>query len=165
MKKIAVYASNLGFAEQVARSVCSKLNIEKIEDVQDIEMTELLDYDKIVLVVSTHAEGEIQRDFAAKIDDFQALNLSGKTVALVGLGDGVKHGETFNNAQGQLYDMAKAAGATLVGSSNPADYNYQETQSVRDGVFPGLVIDLENEDHLTAKRIDAWVEQVKASLS
>lgn len=163
MKKIAVYASNLGFAENIARLVAEKLDIETIEDVQDIEMNQLENYDGILLVVSTHGDGEIQRDFDAKIDDFQALNLKGKTVALVGLGDGVEHGETFNNAQGQLYDMAKAAGATLVGSSNPADYSYKETQSIRDGVFPGLVIDLENENHLTEQRVETWLEQVQGS--
>lgn len=164
MEKIVVYASNLGFAENIANTVAEKLKIETVEDVQNIEMAQLQDYDKIVLVVSTHGDGEIQRDFAAKIDDFKALDLTNKTVALVGLGDGVKHGETFNNAQGQLFDMAKNQGASLVGSSDPKNYSYQETQSIRDGVFPGLVIDLENEDHLTQKRIDAWLEQVKESL-
>lgn len=164
MEKIVVYASNLGFAENIARTIAKKLDIETIEDVQTIEMAQLTNYDKIILVVSTHGDGEIQRDFAAKLDDFKALDLSSKTVALVGLGDGVKHGETFNNAQGQLYDMAKDQGATLVGSSDPENYSYQETQSIREGVFPGLVIDLENEDHLTQKRIDAWLEQVRESL-
>ena len=163
MSKIAVYASNLGFAADIAKRIAPKLEIDEVVDVQDIEMSKLNDYDKILLVVSTHAEGEIQRDFNAKIDDFRALDLSGKTVALVGLGDGIGHGETFNNAQGQLYDIAKAAGATLIGSSDPEEYRYEETESIRDGKFPGLVLDVENEDHLTMRRINRWLEEVQSA--
>lgn len=165
MRKIAVYASNLGFAADVAKRIAPKLGIDEVVDVQNLAMETLKNYDKILLVVSTHAEGEIQRDFNAKIADFRALDLHGKTVALVGLGDGIGHGETFNNAQGQLYDMAKAAGAVLVGSSDPAEYRYEATESIRDGQFPGLVLDVENEDHLTMRRISRWLEDVMPEFS
>lgn len=158
MKKIAVYASNIGVAKGVCEKIAPQLGIEKIVDVKDFSLKDLANFDKILLVVSTHVVGEIQKDFNAQIDDFKALDLNGKTVALVTLGDGIGHGDAFNDALGELYDICVANNATLVGSSDPATYTFEETDSIRDGIFPGLALDVDNEAHLTDSRIQKWLE-------
>jgi len=41
-------------------------------------------------------------------------------------------------------------------------YEFDESQSIIDGKFIGLVIDEDNESDLTTKRVDLWVDQVKS---
>ena len=157
MKKIAVYATNMGAAKNVCEKIAPALGIDEVVDVKNFSLKDLANYDKILLVVSTHVVGEIQKDFNAQIQDFKDLDLTNKTVALVTLGDGVAHGEAFNDALGELYDICSANNATLVGNSDPENYTFEETDSIRDGVFPGLALDVENEDHLTDSRIKTWL--------
>ncbi len=165
MKKTGIfYATNLGAAATVAKQIGEKLNVTDIYDVRIVPISKMMSFDSLVLVVSTHFEGDIQRDFAAHLDDFRRLDLSGKTVAVVGLGDGMDHGHTFNNALGKIYDLAIEQGATCVGSSEVDTYDYEETLSLRDGRFPGLALDIPNQDDLTQTRIEQWVEQVKEHL-
>ncbi len=158
MKKIAVYASNIGVAKGVCEKIAPQLGIEKVVDVKDFALKDLQDFDKILLVVSTHVVGEIQKDFNAQIDDFKDLDLTDKTVALVTLGNGVTNSDTFNDALGELYDICEDCDATLVGHSDPSEYTYDNTASIRNGVFPGLALDVDNEAHLTDSRIEKWLE-------
>jgi flavodoxin I len=44
----------------------------------------------------------------------------------------------------------------------PTDgYDFKKSKAVRDGKFLGLVIDVENQDHLSDKRVKAWVAQLQ----
>lgn len=160
MKNAIFYASNKGFAGDIAKRIASKLHIADVFDIKDTAIEKITEYQNIVLVVSTHADGAIQRDLQAQLDNFKGLNLQGKTIAIVGLGDGVGHGDTFNNAMGAVYDIIQANGGKTVGTSEATAYVYDETNALRDGQFPGLALDLPNQSLLNEERLDAWVKQV-----
>lgn len=160
MKKAIFYASNKGFAGDVAKRIAGKLNIADIFDIKDISVNKITGYSHVILVVSTHADGEIQRDLKAQLDDFKALNFSNTTLALVGLGDGVGHADTFNNALGEVYDIVSAGGANTVGNSENEGYVYEATTALRNGKFPGLALDLPNQSLINEERINAWIAQI-----
>lgn len=162
MSTAVFYASNTGVAGNVAKKIASKLSVSNVFDVKETSVKTMTDYDKLVIVVATHKVGEIQNDLAAQIDDFKALNLSGKTVAICGLGDAIKHKDTFNSAIGKVYDIVKACGAKIVGSVENKGYTYESSDAIRDGKFAGLPIDEANESNLTDGRIDAWLSSIKS---
>ena len=64
----------------------------------------------------------------------------------------------------ELYDAAKAGGATLVGEVEIDGYTFDDSDAVVDNKFVGLALDDINEDDRTESRIDAWLEQIKGSL-
>lgn len=155
------YASNKGFAGDVANRIATKLNTTEVFDIKDTDITKINDYAKVVLVVATHKVGEIQNDLAGKLDDFKQLDFNGKTVGLVGLGDGIDKGrETFNNALGKVYDLVKEQGANVVGFTENENYLFQKTDALRDGKFPGLALDVPNQSILNEARISNWVASI-----
>ena len=93
-----------------------------------------------------------------------AHDLSGKVVALYGLGDQGKYGHRFANAMYELYDNIKAARATIVGGWGTTGYDFSESKSVVDGQFVGLVLDHSNQSLLTEERIERWLEMIKPAL-
>jgi flavodoxin I len=52
----------------------------------------------------------------------------------------------------------------VVGACDTADYDYLESTAVVNGEFVGLPLDDENQGHLTASRIEAWLEKIKPEL-
>lgn len=155
------YASNKGFAGDVANRIQSKLKDADVFDIKDTEIEKMQNYSKIILVVATHKVGEIQNDLAAKLDSFKELDFNEKTVGLVGLGDALGHGKvTFNNALGKVYDLVKAQGAIVVGFTENKDYLFEKTDSLREGKFPGLALDLPNQSILNESRISNWVAAI-----
>lgn len=95
-------------------------------------------------------------------DDFSKLDLSGKTVALFGLGDQDGYDDTFVDAMGILYEKSLALGANVIGAFDiDSDYDYESSAAVVDGKFVGLAIDEDNQEELSDKRISLWVSQIK----
>ncbi len=155
------YASNKGFAADVAKEVATKLNTKNVFDIKDTKVAQMLNYDKLVIVVATHKVGEIQKDLAEQLEDFSNLNFAGKTVALIGLGDGVQYGkETFNDALGKVYDIVSKQSANVVGFTENTGYLFEKTNALRDGKFPGLALDLPNQSSLNEARITQWVDSL-----
>lgn len=56
------------------------------------------------------------------------LDLSGKPVAVFGLGDSVGYGEYFCDAMEELYSTFKAAGAKMVGHWPADDYQHEDSK-------------------------------------
>ena len=95
------------------------------------------------------------------IVSLQSLDLSGKKVASFGLGDQGSYGDNFCDAAGELYDCFSAQGATMVGLTATDDYDYSDSQALRDGKFCGLLCDEDNEYDKSEGRANDWVEQLK----
>jgi flavodoxin I len=90
----------------------------------------------------------------------ESVDLSGKTVALFGLGDQVGYPDEFVDALGIFYKKLKKLGAPdrlLVGGW----LRVQQIQGGRDGEFVGLVLDQDNQADLTEERLEEWLERVK----
>ena len=95
-------------------------------------------------------------------NDLPNLDLSGKTVAIFGLGDQESYSDNFCDAAGELYDCLTAQGAKVVGFTPTDGYSHSESKAIRDGKFVGLMCDEDNEYDKSEERATAWVEQLKS---
>ncbi|EGN56520.1 flavodoxin [Hallella multisaccharivorax DSM 17128] len=156
-KTIVVYGSSTGTCEAIAKTLGQKLGANVIE-VSSLTDTDVKNADNLVLGTSTWGAGEMQDDWYDGVKVLKSVGLSGKKVAIFGCGDSESYSDTFCGGMKELYDAAKAAGATMVGDNVSTDgYTYDDSDSVVNGHFIGLALDDVNEDNKTEERIDAWL--------
>lgn len=155
-KTIVVYGSTTGTCENIAQTIGSQTGAEVI-NVADLSADQLAEADNILLGTSTWGAGELQDDWYDGVETVKSADLSGKKVAIFGCGDSASYSDTFCGGMKELYDAAKAAGATLVGAVSTDGYTFDDSEAVVDGAFVGLALDDVNEDDKTDERIAAWV--------
>lgn len=163
MKKYGIfYGSTTGTCKDVAGRIAKALGVAE-EDVRDVAKSapsDVADYEVLVLGTSTWGSGELQDDWYDFVAGLEELDLTGKEIALFGVGD-ESMSDTFCGAVGELYKRLKDTGAKFIGSF-PADvYDYNETEADVDGKIVGLLLDEVNKPELTDGRIEAWVEEIK----
>lgn len=166
MKKIGIfYGSTTGTTHEVADKIAEKLNVDSadIYDVADCAPSDVAPYDLLVLGSSTWGDGELQEDWQSFIDGLEQLDLSGKEIAIFGVGDETMS-DTFCNAVGELYHRLQKTGAKFVAPFNADGYDFAHTGADVDGVIVGLVLDNVNHEELTDKRIDQWCKEVETYL-
>ena len=145
-----IFGSSMGNTEEAASFLAENLGLEnELLNVANCDAAKLNGFDKLILGVSTWGTGDLQDDWDAF--DFGGLKLSGKTVAIFGMGDAESYADSFCGAMGKLYDEVVKAGA----------YKFDESEAVRGGKFVGLPLDADNESEKTEPRISAWIEQIK----
>ena len=162
-KTIVVYGSSTGTCEAIAGKIAEKLDVEAI-NVSDLTADVIAENDNLLIGTSTWGAGELQDDWYDGVDTLKGADLSGKVVAVFGCGDSASYSDTFCGAMKELYDAAKAGGATVVGEADIDGYTFDDSDAVVDNKFVGLALDDINEDDKTDGRIDAWLEQINGSL-
>ncbi|WP_300356036.1 flavodoxin [Fusobacterium sp.] len=158
MKTGIFYGSTTGTTEGVAQKVGALLGAD-VMSATEIDKVE--DYDFVIFATSTWGMGDLQDDWMGALDTLATKNLSGKKVALIGVGDQASFGDTFVDGIATIYEEIKDKGITLVGKTSTDGYDFSGSRSAEDGEFLGLVIDENNQSDLTEERINAWVEKVK----
>lgn len=148
------YGSTTGVTEQVAEKLGNLLNA-KVFHAGDIE--KILEFDTAILATSTWGIGDIQDDWIGPLEKLKSLNLSGKKVGIVGVGDQESFSSSFVNGMRELYATVTEANATVVGSTSTDGYSFNESTAIENGNFVGLVIDETNQSNLTDERIEKWV--------
>jgi flavodoxin I len=162
-KTIVVYGSSTGTCEAIAAKIAERIGAEAI-NVSDLTADVIAENDNLLIGTSTWGAGELQDDWYDGVDTLKGADLSGKVVAVFGCGDSASYSDTFCGAMKELYDAAKAGGATVVGEVDIDGYTFDDSDAVVDNKFVGLALDDINEDDKTDSRIDAWIEQIKGSL-
>jgi flavodoxin I len=162
-KTIVVYGSSTGTCEAIAAKIAERIGAEAI-NVSDLTADVIAENDNLLIGTSTWGAGELQDDWYDGVDTLKGADLSGKVVAVFGCGDSASYSDTFCGAMKELYDVAKAGGATVVGEVDIDGYTFDDSDAVVDNKFVGLALDDINEDDKTDSRIDAWIEQIKGSL-
>lgn len=140
------------------------INME--EDFDDVE-DQLMEYDILFVGSSTWGQGDVHHSWVdpqLEIED-EGFDFSGKTVALFGAGDCVKHGEHFCSALAKLKKTFEKAGATVVGSIPKEGYTYEFSLAEEGDQLCGLAIDQHNEEDKTEERIEKWIDILKRDLS
>ena len=134
-----IYGSTTGMTEAVAAKIANSLGAQ----VFNVNAADAAAFDAELLVLgsSTWGIGDLQDDWAAKLDAVKG-NFAGKKVAVFGLGDSQGFADSFCVAAETIANAAKDAGATLVGDV--------------------LKLDDTNEADQTDAKIAAWVETIKA---
>ncbi|AXX93078.1 flavodoxin [Malaciobacter molluscorum LMG 25693] len=155
------YASSTGNTEEVAHKIADKLNGIDIFNISDKSIENINSYDNLIIGTPTWGEGDLQDDWDEKWEEFCALDLSNKTIALFGLGDQDSYGDEFCDALGIMYEQIKKAGANIIGFTSIEGYEHEYSKAQIDDEFVGLVIDEDNQDDLTDERIENWTDQIK----
>lgn len=164
MKKFGIfYGSSTGVMADVAHRIAKKLGVadEDIHDVAKSAPSSIADYENLILGTSTWGAGEEQEDWFDFLNSLEMIDLRGKRIALVGVGDETM-ADSFCSGVGHLYKRLKNTGAYFMGSY-PADvYKFTHSDAMVDGQPVGLLLDEVNHPTLTDGRIDGWLLTLKS---
>ncbi|MCM1310424.1 MAG: flavodoxin [Bacteroides sp.] len=159
MKKIGIfYGSSTGVMADVAKRIAARLGVaaEDIHDVAKTAPSEVGEYENLILGTSTWGVGVEQEDWFDFLNGLDMIDLRGKRIALVGVGDETM-ADTFCSGVGHIYQRLKNSGAYFTGSY-PADvYKFNRSEAMVDGQPVGLLLDEVNHPDLTDGRIDGWL--------
>ncbi len=162
------FGSTTGNTEHIAELSSAEFGsaVSITANITDIEPSDLLKYDVLVLGIPTWNVGELQFDWEDFLPQMKGLDLTGKKIAMFGLGDAFGYAENFLDALGLLWDELKHMGSPeLVGVWPSAGYVFDESKGMfDDNHFLGLGLDEENESDMHEERIKAWTAQVRGEL-
>lgn len=167
MSKIGLFfGSDEGNTESVAHRIQQRLGEDNVDvhDIADVTQLEFADYHHVILGIPTWDFGQIQSDWEDFWDDISEVDFTGKIVALVGLGDQFGYGDYFLDAMGMLHDVIVANGAAIVGHWSVEGYDFDASKALTpdQSHFVGLAIDEDQQEEMTAARLNQWCEQVVA---
>ena len=167
MKQVGIFfGSSSGKTAAVAARIYEKIGKERsdLRDVEQAAPADLLAYELLILGISTWGIGELQEDWGGFLAAVQHLDLSGKKVALFGLGDQESYPKSFADALGLLYEALLKTGCRFIASWPVDGYAYERSSAVQGGAFVGLVLDEDNQPELSDQRLDSWLKIVLQSL-
>lgn len=164
MTKIAIiFGSSTGATEAVAEKIQAKFDGATLFNADGVSVNDIQEYDFLILGASTTGVGDLQDDWEVLLPKVAKMDLSGKKVALFGLGDSASFSTSFAGAMGQIYNALKGK-VEFVGSVSTDGYTFDDSEALIDGKFVGLALDEDNEYDLTDKRIEDWVADLKSQL-
>lgn len=175
MAKIGIFfGTDTGNTRKVAKAIAKALgdDADAPVNVQKAEVEDLLKYDRLILGSPTLGDGELpgldaggeSESWGEFLPKLKEADLSGKTIALFGLGDQNGYPDNFVDALGIIHKRLSKAGAAFVGQWPIDGYEFNKSKAVVDGRFVGLVLDQDNQKELTDERLATWLEQVKPAL-
>lgn len=175
MGKIGIFfGTDTGRTRLVAKQIARKLGDAAAMPV-NIGRTTLADFlahDRLIVGSPTLGDGELpgastglaQPSWEEFLPQLAGVDLSGKMIAIFGLGDQKKYPDEFVDAIGILHDVFAASGATVVGRWPVAGYEFSASQAVDGDHFLGLALDQHHQPLLTEGRLDAWLAQIGPDL-
>ncbi|MGF1737609.1 flavodoxin FldA [Photobacterium satsumensis] len=150
------FGSDTGNTEKVAEKIAAKLALDP-QDIAGNSSDIFDDYDLLILGTPTANYGEMQPDWDYFVPEMEDADLTGKKVALFGLGDQVDYPDSFLDAMGELAEMVEEAGGELIGEWPTDGYEFNHSRAVKDGKFVGLALDEDRQPELTDDRIATWL--------
>jgi flavodoxin I len=175
MAKIGIFfGTDTGRTRLIAKQIAKKLGAVADAPVNIGRATpdDFLAYDRLILGSSTLGDGELpglstglsQPSWEEFLPQLSGTYLTGKTVAIYGLGDQKKYPNEFVDAIGLIHEALRAAGAHMVGYWPIAGYEFTASQAVDGDYFLGLALDQINQPLLTEERLEAWLTQTLPEL-
>ena len=159
MNVTVIYGTDNGATKTVASRIAEKLG-GKALNVRSAQTTSFESCDLLVLGSPTCGNGTLQSDWEDKLETLKKADLTGKKVALFGTGDQISYPDTYLDAMGMLYDAVVEKGATVIGFTDTAGYDYSNSLAERDGKFVGLALDEDGQPDETEGRIATWTHQL-----
>jgi len=164
MEKVGVfYSFNTQKTKKIAEKIIEAFGPENVEAVNAENITEeqFVKYKRLVLGVPTWFDGELPNYWDEFVPALEELDLTGKTIAIFGLGDQVGYPENFGDAVGLMADLLESRNARIVGETSTEGYHFESSKALKNGKFQGLILDQENQARLTSDRVKEWVAQIK----
>ena len=118
-------------------------------------------FDNIIAGTSTWFDGELPTYWDEFLPEIESIDMTGKKVALFGLGDQERYPDNFVDGIGILAEAFTKSNAELVGFMPVSDYQFTQSRAVKEGHFLGLALDVENQSEQTEERILKWVAELK----
>lgn len=163
MKKIGLfYGTTSGKTRKAAELIQKEFGPKSCEifNIKDTQAHVILKFDNLIFGTSAWGIGDMQDDWEIFIEHLAELDLSGKRIALFGLGDQKEYPGSFADGLGTLYCRTPNK-ENIVGLCSTKGYKYYYSAAEKDGKFVGLVLDSDSQPELTAGRIKSWVAQLK----
>ena len=168
MKKIALFYGGI-----TAKTAVVALKIQEafgenevvLIPIEGATRKEFESFDNIIAGTSTWFDGELPTYWDEFLPEIGSMDLSGKKVALFGLGDQERYPDNFIDGIGILAVAFAGSNADLVGFTPTSGYHFNQSQAVKDGHFLGLALDVENQPDQTEERILQWVAELKKEFS
>ncbi len=164
------FATTTGKTEDIAERIHGLLDgVDNPKDMSDVDdLSEFCNHDAIICGIPTWNTGaDSERSGTAWdsiLDEIGELDLSGKKVAIFGLGDSSTYTENYCDAMEELHRYFQQAGATMVGYVDSTEYTFDESKSMVGDSFCGLPLDEDSESDMTDSRISEWANQLKREI-
>ncbi|MCL4869645.1 MAG: flavodoxin [Anaerolineae bacterium] len=159
------YGTDTGFTEIVVKLFQEEFDLVAphlltVHNIGDTPVTTLQQYDHLIIGCPTWDIGQLQADWDKAYNALERLDLSGKQVAIFGLGDQYGYPDSYCDAIGILAKKFASRGATLVGFTSTDGYEFTHSEGVENGRFLGLALDEDNESDKSPGRVSEWVWQL-----
>lgn len=167
MAKIGLfYATDTGNTRKVAKLIKKQFDEGEVDlfNVKGATAENLAAYDALIFGTPTLGDGELPEPLTEFLPILESVDLSGKTVALFGLGDQIGYPDEFVDALGILYKKFRKLNARLIGGWSTEGYEFSKSKALRESEFVGLVLDQDNQADLTEERLEEWLAQVRPEL-
>ncbi|MEE4259771.1 MAG: flavodoxin domain-containing protein [Bacteroidales bacterium] len=170
-KTVLLYWGKGGNVERVAKKIFAMFNPEcaRMYDVASFDVDTIESYDLVILGGSTIGadhwkEASSDNVWATFFRKLEEHDLTGKSMALFGLGDQVLYPDHFVDDLGVLKEEAETVHANVIGSWSTADYTFTNSEGAENDMFYGLAIDEDHQSDLTDGRIKQWTDFIKDAL-
>lgn len=161
---VVIYGSSTGNCEDAAERIGKALDCDNVKAVSNADSGDIANNDVLILGASTWGIGEMQDDFVPFINTLKSADLAGKKVAIFGTGDASSFADSFVDSIGEIYETVTEAGAEVIGFTESADYDFEESKAIINEQFAGLPLDYDNDSDKVDAQVDAWVSVVKGQL-
>jgi len=170
--KIGVFfGSSTGATELAAELIVEKFGSEIAEGPFEIDTLQgnlgkkLDEYEALIVGTPTWNTGADTERSGTGWDEvyygeMQDLNVSGRKIAVFGLGDQMSYGENYADASGELYDVFENLGCKMMGHTSQEGYEHEASKAIRGSSFCGLLLDAVNQEDQTESRVKNWVVQL-----
>jgi flavodoxin I len=159
------FGSNTGNTEYVAYQMKAEFdkidpNLVEVHNIGAASPEQIQSYQYLILGIPTWNTGQLQDDWEFFLPRLQGVDLSGRKVAIFGLGDQNGYGFNFLDAVGALADVFMECGAELYGLWPVENYQFEESRAQIEDQFLGLGIDQDGQPERTPDRLRNWINQV-----
>ncbi len=135
-------------------------DVVQVFNIASATIEDVAAWDNIIFGISTWDIGQLQDDWDIFLPRMDELDLTGKKVAIYGLGDQYGYPDTYIDAVGVLADKVLELGGELYGLWPAAGYQVSGSRALIEDHFLGLALDNDNEADKTQARIDEWVDHL-----
>ena len=159
------YSTTTGNTETAAGYIAAETGLDAV-DIADVSGDDIMACDSLIIGAPTwHTGADSERSGTAWDEflygDLTGLDLSGKKVAIFGMGDQSGYADNYCDAMDELASCFEKQGATIVGAWSSEGYEHEDSKSIRGDKFIGCAFDEDNQPELSEERAKNWVAQIK----
>ena len=145
--------------QQFSENVTNKpaLTVE-LFNIKDTPLNKIDDFELVIMGIST---------WEGHWEDIATLNLSGKIIALYGMGDQIGYTEWFQDALGMLHEQVVAQEGFVIGYWPNQGYEFEASKALTEdnSQFVGLSLDEDNQYEQSDERIAQWCQQIHSEIA